>query len=336
MKKYVLVLLMFCSCFIVGCGKTTEKDVIKDVTKNVEKSNGYYLEGEMQIINNEDTYTYDVEVSYEKKDNYRVSLTNTANNHEQIILKNDEGVYVLTPALNKSFKFQSEWPYNNSQVYLLQSLINDLENDKEKTFEEKDGMYILKSTVNYPNNNNLTSQIIYIDKGMNFKEVHVLDQNGVPQIKMKFNKIDMKATFDKNHFALDENLKTASTDETYRPVVSIDDTIYPMYMPDETYLMSEDTVNKDDGERLILTFEGENPFMLVEETASIAEESEIIPVVGDPVLLTDTVAAVTDTSITWVSNGIEYYVASEVIGQEELINIAKSLSVSAMVSSIEK
>ena len=32
---------------------------------------------------------------------------------EQIILKNDEGVYVLSPNLNKSFKFQSKRPYNN-------------------------------------------------------------------------------------------------------------------------------------------------------------------------------------------------------------------------------
>lgn len=239
-------------------------------------------------------------------------------------------VTVLTPALNKSFKFQSEWPYNNSQVYLLQSLINDLENDKERTFEEKDGMYILRSTVNYPNNANLKSQLIYIDSGMNFKEVHVLDENDIPQIKMKFNKIDMKATFDKEHFGLDENLKTVNTDETYTPVSSIDDTIYPMYMPNETYLTSEDTVNKDDGERLILTFEGKNPFMIVEETASIASETEIIPVVGEPVLLVDTVAAITDTSITWVSNGIEYYIASDIIGQEELVNIARSLSVSAL------
>jgi len=46
-KKYVLTLLLFCSFFLVGCGKTTEKDVVKDVTKSVEKSNGYYLEGEM-------------------------------------------------------------------------------------------------------------------------------------------------------------------------------------------------------------------------------------------------------------------------------------------------
>lgn len=330
MKKYVLTLLLFCSVLLVGCGKTTEKDVVKDITKNVSKSNGYYIEGEMQIINNEDTYTYDVKVSYQKQDKYRVSLTNTANNHEQIILKNSEGVYVITPALNKSFKFQSEWPYNNSQVYLLQSLINDLENDEDKTFEEKDGMYILKSKVNYPNNNNLQSQLIYIDKGMNFKEVHVLDQNGIPQIKMKFNKIDMKATFDKKHFALNENLKSSNTDETYESVSKIEDTIYPMYMPQETHLVSEDTVNKDDGERLILTFEGEKPFMLVEETASVAEETEIIPVVGDPHIILDTVAAVTDTSISFVSNGIEYYIASDVMSQDELINVARSLSVSAL------
>ena len=331
MKKYVLALVLLCSVFLVGCGKTTESDVVKDISKNVNKSNGYYLEGEMQIINNEDTYTYDVEVSYQKDDKYRVSLTNTSNNHEQIILKNSEGTYVLTPALNKSFKFQSDWPYNNSQVYLLQSLINDLDIDKDKTFEEKDGMYLLKTKVNYPNNSNLVNQIIYIDKGMNFKEVHVIDESGIPQIKMKFNKIDMKATFDKNHFALNENLKSSKTEEeTFKPVSKIEDTIYPMYMPNDTHLVSEDVVNKDEGERLILTFEGENPFMLVEETASVAEESEIIPVVGEPLILTDTVAAVTDTSISWVSNGIEYYIASDVIEQDELVNIARSLSVSAL------
>ena len=239
-------------------------------------------------------------------------------------------VTVLTPALNKSFKFQSEWPYNNSQIYLLQSLVNDLENDENRTFEEKDGMYILKSSVNYPNNNNLKEQMIYLDKGMNFKEVHVLDQNGTPQIKMKFNKIDMKATFDKEHFNLDENLKTTKTEETVSQVSKLDDVVYPMYMPEETHLISEDKISKEVGERLILTFEGENPFMIVEETATISEENEIIPVVGEPLLIADTVAAVTDTSITWISNGIEYYVASDVMEQDELVNIARSLSVSAI------
>lgn len=104
MKKYVLLLLLFCSVLLVGCGKTTEKDIVKDLSKSVEKTNGYYLEGEMQIINNEDTYSYDVEVSYEKENQFRVSLTNKANNHEQIILKNEDGVYVMTHKSTKLLK----------------------------------------------------------------------------------------------------------------------------------------------------------------------------------------------------------------------------------------
>lgn len=330
MKKYVLSILLLCSVLLVGCGKTTKEDIIKDLAKNVEKTTGYYIEGEMEIINNEDVYKYNVEVSYKKDDQFRVSLTNKSNNHEQIILKNSDGVYVVTPALNKSFKFQSEWPYNNSQIYLLQSLIKDLQNDNNASFKEEDGKYILESTVNYPNNNNLKTQIIYLDKDKNFKEVHVLDDNKKPQIKMKFTKVDMKATFNNKHFALNTNIESSKSEETYIPVSKFDSAIYPMYMPNETHLTNEDTVNKTDGQRLILTFEGENPFMLVEETASISDEPEVTPVVGEPVILTDTVAAITDTSITWISNGIEYYISSDVMNQDELISVARSLSVSAI------
>ena len=54
----------------------------------------YYIEGKMEIINNEDIYKYDVKVSFKEKDYYKVSLKNESNSHEQIILKNDDGVYV--------------------------------------------------------------------------------------------------------------------------------------------------------------------------------------------------------------------------------------------------
>ena len=40
-----------------------------------------------------------------------------------LIIKNDDGVYVLTPQINKSYKFQSKWPENSSQIYLIESII---------------------------------------------------------------------------------------------------------------------------------------------------------------------------------------------------------------------
>ena len=96
MKKYLLYLAIL-SCFLlVGCGKYGEKDIVKDFSKKINSSEGYYLNGELEIINNEDSYLYDVEVAYQKENNFKVSLKNKTNNHEQIILKNSEGVYVMT------------------------------------------------------------------------------------------------------------------------------------------------------------------------------------------------------------------------------------------------
>ena len=239
-------------------------------------------------------------------------------------------VYVLTPSLNKSFKFQSEWPYNNSQVYLLQSLIKDIEADKERKFEQKDNYYVFTTKVNYPNNRRLANQVIYVDKKLDVKEVHVIDENNTPQIRMHFNNIDLKATFDNNYFTLSENMKNKPVGGE-KEVTVIEDVIYPLYIPNNTHLASQDKITKDKGERILLTFDGENPFMLIEETVGYEEELEIIPTLGNPILLQDTIGALSESSVTWISNGMEYYIASSVLDQNELLEIAKSMSVLPVV-----
>ena len=103
-----------------------------------------------------------------KKDNYKVELTNTVNNHEQIILRSADEVYVITPSLNKSFKFQSEWPYNNSQIYLLQPIVNDLEADDNVTLKKDGNNYILTLKANYINDRSLIKQKVYLDKSWGY------------------------------------------------------------------------------------------------------------------------------------------------------------------------
>lgn len=233
---------------------------------------------------------------------------------------------VLTPSLNKSFKFESEWPYNNSQVYLLQSILSDMNNDKSLTFEEKDDNYIFTSTVNYPNNRTLIKQKIYFDKKLELKEVHVLNESGNTEIKMTFTSIDKKPTFNDDYFALQKNIETAVIDEEVKPVTDIEDAIFPMFLPNNTTLKSQDVIAKDVGERIILTFAGDSPFILIEETVDISDELEIIPTLGEPTMLIDTVGALSEDSVSWISKGMQYYITSETLSQEELVSIAKSIS----------
>ena len=93
MRKKFLIILLGC-LFLTGCGVNSEKNILKKITKNIEDSKSYYVEGTMELINNEDIFTYDVNASYEKKDNYKIELTNISNKHKQIILRNEDGVYV--------------------------------------------------------------------------------------------------------------------------------------------------------------------------------------------------------------------------------------------------
>ena len=327
MKKLSLFLL-FITCFLVtGCGKNSESDVLADLDKKFNDGKGYVMTGTLEVLNNDDIYNYEVETAYKKDDYYKITLTNTSNNHEQIILKNDDGVFVLTPSLNKSFKFQSDWPYNNSQVYLLQSIISDLENDDKRTFKKDDKDYVFTSNVNYPNNRSLVSQKVTFDKDLKLKEAIVLDSDDVPNMTLKVKDIDFSPSFKNNYFEIDTIMSTVSTEEETVETSAIDDVVYPLVLPEGTKLANEEKVDISGGERVILTFSGDKPFLLVEETVKAMDEFTVIPTMGEPVMFMDSLGVLSDNSINFTSGGINYYLVSDVMNQDELLEVANSINV---------
>ena len=326
MKKISLGLLILLFFLITGCGKETDSDILAKVNKKVDNTKGYVLIGNLEILNNDDIYNYEVESAYMEGDFYKITLTNTSNNHEQIILKNDDGVYVLTPSLNKSFKFQSDFPYNNSQIYLLQSIVSDLENDKNRTFKRDDKNYTFTSSVNYPNNRNLVKQKVTFDDNLNLEEVIVLDNDDVPNMTLKVKDVDFSPSFKKNYFEIEEIMSTINIEEEVLETSVIDDVIYPLVLPEGTKLSSEEKVNTNDGERVILTFSGDKPFLLVEETVKAMDEFTVIPTMGEPLMFMDSIGVLSDNSVNFTSGGINYYLVSEVMNQDELLEIANSIN----------
>lgn len=326
MKKKLLIILFSLFFILCGCSKDEKSDIVNKLEKKISNMDSYKISGVLSITNNEDTYYYDVESSYMKNENYLVSLVNKSNGHEQIILKSNDEVYVVTPALNKSFKFQSNWPNNNSQIYILNSLLNDIKVDSNLVVDLVDDFYVITTKVNYPNNVRLIEQKIYVDKNANITKVEVLNDSGIVEMVMIFENIDEKPIFKDNYFELNNVISDIDNVSSNAEVSSIDDIIYPLYIPTGTVLVSQEKVSKEDGERIILTFDGEKPFLLVEETSSVDEDFSVIPIFGEPDFLNDTVGAITDNSISWSSNGIDYYLVSDVMGRVELVEIANSIS----------
>ena len=323
MKKIFLIVSVLCVLLLSGCDKYNEKTIKKDINNKYSDIKGYYLDGELEIYNGDNTYRYSVETS-NYNTNYRVCLINKNNNHKQIILKNDDGVYVLTPSLNKTFKFQSNWPENTSQIYLIESFINDINHDDKMKLIDKGKEYILETKLAFSSNKNLVKEKIYLNKDLDIKMIEIYDDDNNIQMKLKVNSTNIKSTFNDSYFSVEENMKSdIKTEET---MSELEDTIYPMYLPSGTYLSSEESVSKIDGERVILSFSGESPFVLVQETVSVSDDDDVIPVSGDIEFITDTIGAVSSSSVNFISNGIEYYISSDNLTKEEMMQVAESIS----------
>lgn len=336
MKKFIV--FIFLVFLITGCKGSTEKNIIKNLDKKISSSSSYKLDGKLEIYRNEEIYTYDIESSYEKGEKYMVKLVNRNNNHEQIILKNEEGIYVLTPSLNKSFKFQSDWPNNNSQIYLLQPILNDIKSDSKALVEKNEKNYIINSKVNYSTEKDFVKQKVYVDSKNNVTKIEILDAKDNVKMSMEIIDLQYNTKFDDNYFdvnsyistnsnenTLEENNKSEVTDSSS---LKIDEIVYPMYIPTDTFLSSQNVVETDDGERAILTFSGESSFTVVQET--LHNDDTLQYVYGDPYLILDTIGSITDSSVSWISNGIEYSVVSENLDSEELLTVAQSITVQSV------
>ena len=296
---------------------------ISKYKKLLNDNSMYKLTGDMEIVSNDEVYDYTVTVDYMEGDYYKATLENRDSDHKQIILKNENGVFVVTPQLNKSFKFQSEWPYNSSQSYILSSLLKDLENDSNVVFEQKDEKYILSSTVNYPNNSSLVSQKITFNSEMIPEKVEVYNKEGIANITFKVSKIDFKPKFDENNF----EVESTSEEVDNKNVSSIDQVLYPMYLPTGTKLQSEETVKTNNSERIILTFTGDKSFTLIEEVSKTPKEFEVTSTSGELVFYENVLGSLTDTSINWSMNGKDYYIIGDNLTNEELLKVAASTSV---------
>lgn len=380
MKKLIVFICL--TLMLCGCGSESTEDILKDFVDSTNSSKSYKLTGNMEISNDEETFIYSLESYYLKDNYYKVILVNQTNNHEQIILKNNEDIYVITPALNKSFKFQSEWPGNSSQAYLLGSLVNDVKNDTNVEITEGESGYIIKSSVNYPNNEDLKYQKIYLDSNKNVEKVEVFNNEDIVKIKVTFESVDLKAGLSEKDFKLDDYIKNEEINDNNKDefdkktpdkesdctnnaeneeckdnnnlnndntqnntteenqnnstdtekTANIENIIYPLYIPSNTFLTSSETIETSTGNRVILTFSGEKNFVLIEEATIAADEMEIIPVYGEPFMLSETIGALSANSLSWDANNISYYLASTELTVSEMQTIANSLGNTTLVN----
>lgn len=328
-KRFLLVITGLLVIFLLAaCGSKSKDDVVKELNGKLNDLSGYKVDAKMTLKMGTDSQVYNVEIWHKDPTFYRVNLKNAEKDQSQMILRNKEGVFVLTPALKKSFKFQSDWPQNSSQAYLYESLIKDIAADKEAKFTATKEHYIFETKTRYQNNSMLPIQEIKLNKDdLSPAVVKVMDPDRNALVTVEFSKVKFNASFDDSDFDMQKNMTRA--DLNLPVMADSKDAAFSVKYPTADLgakLVDEKEVKLENGKRVVLTYEGEKSFTLVQEKVTVKEASTSPTYVeGDLVDLGVTIGAVSEGSITWTEDGIDYMIASNDLSQDELIEIARTV-----------
>ena len=290
--------------------------------------NSYLLEGVMEVAEGEDTKSYDVSVKYLKQDDqdyFRVAMKDSGMNQEQEIIRNAEGVFVVTPTLNQIFKFQGNWPSNSLKPYLLQSM-REIAADESAQIEQTEEGYQISAVVTYPNNRNFTQQEMVFSDDLKIKSVQIFDDDHVLQMKMLFSKVDNEPGLTAEDFQVPQQLEKETAAE---PITDEDLPLMPM----ETFgaVLSNSSVVENDGKvQYVLEYTGEKNFTIVEEVAESEETTQTIIMSGSLVDGLNMVGRYDGNHMTSVINSVRYTIYSDDLSEEEMSAVLQSMQVVVM------
>ena len=335
-KAWAIVTLVIVLTLLAGCGPKSAEEVVNDLSERSEDLKSYRSQAKMTIQTGSKPQVYDVEVWYKQPHYYRVSLKNVNKDITQILLRNDDGVYVLTPHLNKSFRFHSDWPESSGQVYLYQTIINSIIDDSSRVFTAGKEDYRFEVAAKFEQNQSLVKQRIWLDRKLNPKKVEVLDSDDQVKVLVEFNRFEPDASFDKDAFDMERNMtgygdptivpssgREEATEEKEKKELSV---LTPGWIPEGTRLVDQQTVSSPEGKVVILRYQGESPFTLSQRKPEAVQAS--LPLYGRPIDLGFTQGILLETDenkrLSWTYEGTDF----ELVGNlpvDVMARIARSI-----------
>ncbi len=332
MRSRIFALLLVAVMIILAaCGAPSKEDIMKKLSGKWNDTKGYELQATMEIKTGAEPRLYDVIVWHTKPKFYRVNVSQSGSKDSQMIVRNDDGVFVITPSLGKTYKFQSDWPTQNSQPYLIGALSDDIKADKNATMTEKDKTYVFETATRNNHKKVLPTQQIHIDKKTLLPTyVSVLDENKKEKIRITFTQITLGKERNATDYAVDVDETNAGIGqepvEGEKPELK---TYYPS-VEWEGVTMNEENIKTENGTRSFMTFSGSKEYIIVQEPAVRPDNKMAVSIEGDPVDLGFAIAAMTETSLRWEKDGVSFFIASGTLTKDEMIEVASSMQEEGM------
>lgn len=304
-----------------------EQDVAVQL-QEAKTIDSYHMEGTMEVINGDDQRDFLIKVSYaqlEGKDYYRVSMLDQGVNQEQLILRNDKGVFVLTPSLNQVYEFKGDWPVNTPKPYIYASLLSVFDGNHEVRRLE-DGFLVI-SQVDYPNAPDWATQEIKFSPNLRPMWVHIYDDKGAARLKLTFTVVEVNNTFEDDYFEVQPNMDLSRSTALDVTALPTDLPLLPAGVVLEASLKEQTTAQVNGLTIHILTYEGNDAFTVIQSLLSEAETTQVAAINGTLVDVYGGTAFQTEGILTFIYNGVMYRFYSDSLTVADMVGIANGMEV---------
>lgn len=327
-KKLILIGAILLALLVVCLIVFRPRSFAKKADEVFNDLNSYTLKGEMEINKGEDIKNYILEVHYKKMENdsyFKVSLFDKNLNQEQILLRNKEGVFVMTPSLNQIFKFEGEWPLNSPKPYLIQTMYDMIKQEGSMIENTKDGT-LIKSDVNYPNNKTYKKQEMLFDKESKPKSIHIYDEANTLQLQILFSSVDYNNDIKDEIFDVPKEM---DTNVSASILTQQDLPLYPVSVYNST-LKNASTYQVNGEIRHILEYVGDHNFTIVETLKDVSETTQTVFKSGEMIDTIEMIGFYDGGSCLGYYQNLELNVYSQDLGVDEMMRVLGSLQVAVM------
>ncbi|MCL6454093.1 MAG: outer membrane lipoprotein carrier protein LolA [Alicyclobacillus sp.] len=312
---------------VAGCGAPSKQNVVSQLQTQAEEldATNYQSTAIMTVQMDSGSQKYYVETSFDSPTTYKIALGDANKHINQIIVRNENGMFIVSPSLQKVFRFNGNWAQNQGHIYLYDQILEQI----VKTPDLKMGRAGQETTFTMPitpKNDVVATQKVSLmptSNGYQPKQIVLLDSKDKAVVTIDFTSYKQGVKFSNGDF---DPQKLATSEGNAAKTTMASDNALTYIEPQQTFGAKIDVLEPDaSAGSTLLHYTGPYGFTLDESRpapgVSGLPSAELVDLYGVPGILSGDDQT---RQLTWFNDGIEFSLTSSQLSLDQMESVAIS------------
>ncbi|QSO51739.1 outer membrane lipoprotein carrier protein LolA [Alicyclobacillus curvatus] len=308
---------------VAGCGTPSKQNVVSKLQTQAEEldATNYQSTAKMTVQMDSGSQTYYIVTSYDSPNTYKIALGDSNQQINQIIVRNPNGMFIVSPSLQKVFRFNGNWAQNQGHIYLYDQILQQIVSSKNVKMGKSGENLTFTMPVN-PQNDVVTTQKVELAQGTFApKKVTLLNKQDQAVVTIDFQTFKQGMKFTSAEF---DPQKLASSGQPAKTTMA-STSEFGYIEPLQTLGDKLDLQQPQSAEDMLMRYSGPYGFTLEEwrPTAGISglPSAQLVDLYGIPGILSGSGNA---HQLTWLNNGVEFSLTSSQMTLDQMREVAMS------------